>query len=73
MQAIMKIGYYFYRIHPTDLLTDLDDKSIVQNDNNSCQMEALYDTAESTKGIQNRNECESAGDGTFMRRVASDN
>ena len=54
--------------------------SIVQYDNNNCQLdkedwhtEMLYDTAKSFEGTQSRTECQSAGNGTLMRRIKADN
>ena len=60
-------------------LTDQNDKSIIQNDKNgchndanACRREARYDPAKSPEGAQSRAECQSAGDGEAVRRVAAD-
>ena len=69
------------------VLTEINDKSIMQNDkrschynnegcqidNKSCHMEVWYDTAKSSEGTQGCARCQSAGDGKTVRSVKADN
>ena len=42
-------------------------------DKEYCHTEVLYDTAESFEGTQSCTECQSAGNGTLVRRIKADN
>ena len=48
------------------------DKDDCQTDKEICRAEVLYDTEKSAERAQGRAECQSAGDGAVMRRVAAD-
>ena len=65
---------------PCVLLTGRNSYGILCYDNDSCHLdkkdcqarEVLYDTAKSFEGAQSCTKCESAGNGTPMRRIAAD-
>ena len=65
---------------PCVLLTGRNSCGILCYDNDSCHLdkkdcqarEVLYDTAKSFEGTQSCTECQSAGNGTPMRRIAAD-
>ncbi len=78
-QAEEKAIRFFSRFFHA-LLTNLHDKCIIHFDKDVChqgkqicQTEVLYGTAKSLEGVPGNAECQSAGNGALVRRIAADN